>query len=195
MAKKVEYNRLKCIGNGNCVASAPSYFQLNENGSKAILKNSKEKDDVFVSTIEENKLNDVIEAAKQCPVNAIKIYDDETDEDIVSVNIKKDKVEEIEAKYDDLKEFEMDKKGYFLIRINKEKKRVEVGHCGELNKVDVMVYGSNPLEIYMTIIKKGLVENMGHAAYLGREIQKACTALKHNLEYVQDDELKIEKYK
>src|SRR3989344_3716203 len=174
MAKKVEYNRLKCIGNGNCVASAPYYFQLNEDGSKAVLKNSKEKDDIFVSTIEKNKLNDVIEAAKQCPVNAIRVYDDE---------------------YDDLKEFEMDKKGYFLIRINKEKKRVEVGHCGELNKVDVMVYGSNPLEIYMTIIKKGLVENMGHAAYLGREIQKACTALKHNLEYVQDDELKIEKYK
>ena len=30
MVKKVEYNKGKCIGNGNCVASAPSYFQLNE---------------------------------------------------------------------------------------------------------------------------------------------------------------------
>jgi len=40
-------------------------------------------------------------------------------------------------------------------------------------------------------LKKNLVENMGHAAYLGREIEKACLALKNNLEYVQDDELKL----
>ncbi len=189
---KVEYNKNKCIGQGNCVAASPYYFQIEDN--KAILNRStKKENEIFIADIKEDKLNDVTEAAKQCPVNAIRVYDDETNEDIVSIDIKKDQVEEIKAEYNDLKEFVMDKKGYFLIRINKEKQRVEVGHCGELNKIDVMVYGNNPLEIYMTIIKKGLIENMGHAAYLGREIQKAYTALKNNLEYIQDDELEISK--
>ena len=186
---KVEYNKNKCIGQGNCVAASPFYFNLDE-FNKAILNHSVKKDnDIFVADIREDKLNDVIEAAKSCPVNAIRVFNE--NEDIVSVDVKTDKVEEIKAKYDDLQEFVMDKKGYFLIRINKETKRVEVGHCSNLNKVDIMVYGNNSLEIYMTIIKKGLVENMGHAAYLGREIEKACLALKNNLEYVQDDELDL----
>src|SRR3989338_10253060 len=186
---KVEYNKNKCIGQGNCVAASPFYFSLDE-FNKAILNHPiKEDNDIFVADIKEDKLSDVIEAGKSCPVNAIRVFDEK--EDIVSVDVKTDKVEEIKAEYDDLKEFVMDKKGYFLIRVNKEKQRVEVAHCSEINKIDVMVYGTNPLEIYMTIIKKDLIENMGHAAYLGREIQKACTALKHNLEYVQDDELKI----
>ena len=147
------------------------------------------ENDIFIAEIREDKLNDVIEAAKQCPVNAIRVFDEK--EDIVGIDIKTDKVQEIKAEYNDLKEFVMDKKGYFLVRINKEKKRVEVGHCSSLNKVDVMDYGTISIEIYMTIIKKGLVENMGHAAYLGREIEKARLALKNNLEYVQDDELKV----
>jgi len=188
MAKKVEYNKHKCIGQGNCISTAPSYFGLNEEENKAVLKDSEENEGIFTKIIEENKLDDVIEAAKQCPVNAIRVYDDETDEDIVPTEVKQENVEEIKAEYNDLKEFKMDPKGYFLIRINKEKQRVEVAHCSEINKIDVMVYGTETLEIYMTIIKKGLVEKMGHAAYLGREIQ---TALKNDLEYVQDDELKI----
>ena len=189
MMAKVEYNKNKCIGRGNCVATSPFYFSLDE-FNKAVLNHSIKKDnDIFIADIKENRLSDVIEAAKSCPVNAIRVFDEK--EDIVSVHVKTDKVEEIKAEYNDIKEFAMDKKGYFLIRVNKEKKRVEVGHCGSLNKVDVMVYGTVPIEIYMTIIKKGLVENMGHAAYLGREIEKACLALKNNLNYVQDDELEL----
>ena len=38
-------------------------------------------------------------------------------------------------------------------------------------------------------IVKNLNIRMDHAAYLGRELQKAYIALKNNLEYVQDDEL------
>ena len=33
---------------------------------------------------------------------------------------------------------------------------------------------------------------MEHAAYLGKELEKAYLALKHDLEYVQDEELNLE---
>lgn len=186
---KVEYDKGKCIGIGSCEAIAPENFKVED--GKADLLNSKDQGkDIFTSEVSKEKKELLIEAAKNCPVNAIRIID-ESGKDLVSIDIKTDQIQEIKAEHDDLKEFKMDPKGYFLIKVNKEKNRVEVGHCGELNKVDIMVYGNKPIDIYMTIIKKGLVEEMGHAAYLGREIQKACIALKKNLKYVQDDELEL----
>lgn len=188
---KVEYDKGKCIGAGACEIAAPDNFKVKD--GKAELANGPFEicHDKFVGDVTEDEKEAMIEATKNCPVNAIRIYDDKTKEDLVSVDVKSDDVEEVKAEYDDMKEFTMDPKGYFLIKVNKEKNRVEVGHCGELNKVDVMVYGDKPIDIYMTIIKKGLVADMGHAAYLGREIQKACIALKNNLKYVQDDELEL----
>ena len=124
-----------------------------------------------------------------CPVNAIRIIKD--GKDVVKTEVGVGRMKEVKAEYDDLKEFKMDSKGYFLIRVNKEKKRVEAGHCKDKNEVDLMVYGDKSIDIYMTIIKLGLVNEMGHAAYLGREIEKACLALKNGLKYVQDDDLEL----
>ena len=187
---KVEYDKGKCIGAGSCEAAAPDHFKV-EDGKAELSDSDNQGNDIFIATVSEDSKKSIIEAAKNCPVNAIRVYDDETGEDIVRIDVKSENIEEIKAEYEDMKEFKMDSKGYFLIRVNKDKKRVEVGHCGELNEVDVMVYGDKPIDVYMTIIKRGLVSEMGHAAYLGREIQKACIALKHNLKYVQDDELEF----
>lgn len=95
------------------------------------------------------------------------------------------------AHYDDRKEFMLDQKGYFLIRINPTEKTIEVGLCRELNKIAVRVVGKKPLEIYQMIIKKGLLSRLDHAAYLGRELQKAYIALQKGIPYVQDDELEL----
>lgn len=88
-----------------------------------------------------------------------------------------------------MKEFVLDPQGYFLIRIDKEKKLIEIAHCGKRNTVEVIVRGKKPIEIYQTAIKQGLITRMDHAAYLGRELQKAYIALQLGLEYIQDDEL------
>ena len=54
------------------------------------------------------------------------------------------------------------------------------------------VNGKKPIDIYQTIINKESLDiRKDHAAYLGRELQKAYIALKHDLEYVQDDELEF----
>ena len=50
------------------------------------------------------------------------------------------------------------------------------------------------MDIYQTMInKEKLPIRKDHAAYLGRELQKAYIALKNNLEYVQDEELDLNK--
>ena len=102
-----------------------------------------------------------------------------------------EKFKEVDASYDESKEFALDPKGYFLIRVNNEAKKIEVGFCEKGNVMEIKISGSTPLEIYQTAIKHGLITRLDHAAYLGSELQKAFIALKKNIEYVQDDELNI----
>ncbi len=101
-------------------------------------------------------------------------------------------METIEGKYDDLKDWVMDPKGYFLVRVNKEKKRIEAGLCKSMNKIILMVHGTRAADVYFTLIQKGCISRLDHAAYLGKELYKAELALKNNLDYVQDEELKIQ---
>ncbi len=61
---KVRVDKELCIGIGNCVAVAPTVFELNEE-NKANVLNSNSVDD---STI--------LEAAESCPQNAIIVEDD-----------------------------------------------------------------------------------------------------------------------
>ena len=101
-------------------------------------------------------------------------------------------LKELKAEYDDSKEFTLDPLGYFLIRINKEKKEIEAGFCKTPNIISILVKGTSPLEIYQTIINKVKLDiRKDHCAYLGRELQKAFLALKLNLDYIQDEELNL----
>jgi len=79
--------------------------------------------------------------------------------------------------------FQLDPKGYFLIRIKDG--FIEVGHCIKDNKVETLVKGKEPEEIMYKVIDLGLVSLLDHAAYLGKELQKAKCCLKNNKEYVQ----------
>jgi tetrahydromethanopterin S-methyltransferase subunit A len=97
----------------------------------------------------------------------------------------------IDGKYDDLKDWVYDTKGYFLIRVNKEKERIEAGYCKQKNKVLKVVYGTRASDIYYTLAQLYLVSRLDHASYLGKELTKAELALKNGLEYVQDEELQL----
>ncbi len=104
--------------------------------------------------------------------------------------IKKD-AEIIEGGFDKYKDWVKDPKGYFLIRLNKEEKVIELGFCKEKNIIEVVIKGKIPQEIYYTAIKKDLLSRTEHAAYLGKELEKAYLALKYDLDYVQDEELDL----
>ncbi len=94
------------------------------------------------------------------------------------------KAEAVEAKETP---FQLDEKGYFLIRLKDG--YIELGHCTETNVVTTLIKGKKPKAIYETAITKGLIQKQEHAAYLGKELQKAYIALTKNLIYVQDEEL------
>ena len=190
---RIEYNQRKCIGAQKCVEIAPEYFSFD--GEKAFLQLASVSEKEGIHTLHfaasPTKLKMFVQAAESCPVNAIKIIDADEQKVLVDTEVilDKEKIQRFSASYDDLKEFVMDPVGYFLIRIDPLKKVIEVGLCRELNKVAVTVTGKKPLEIYQTIIKCGLLSRLDHAAYLGRELQKAYIALQKGIPYVQDDEL------
>lgn len=96
---------------------------------------------------------------------------------------------EIVGEYDDMKDITLDPAGYFLIRIDKDTKNIEVAFCKKPGEICLKVVGKRPQEIYKTVIDRGLTSLPEHLAYLGKECQKAKDALTFGKEYVQDDEL------
>ena len=109
-------------------------------------------------------------------------------------NIKKS----ISAKYDRIHDWKMDPKGYFLIRIDKESNLIRVGYCifvklgqDPIHDMIAEVTGKTAIEIVNTLIKEGYISTLQHSADMGIELHKAQLALKYNLEYIQDKDIKI----
>ena len=99
--------------------------------------------------------------------------------------------EVIEAGYDPIREWQQDKKGYFLIRVNPEKKQIEVGFVSNKHIITKEIIGHYAIELYHTIVRKKLLTRLEHAAYLGKELYKAELALKYGKRYVQEFPLKF----
>ncbi|MBT3395410.1 DUF4346 domain-containing protein [archaeon] len=101
--------------------------------------------------------------------------------------VQKENIKEvIIAKYDPMKDWQQDKKGYFLIRLERKNKEIEVGFVSNKHIITKIIRGKNSEEIYNTIIKNKMISNMSHAAYLGKELYKAELALRYGKKYVQD---------
>ncbi len=193
---KIEYHKGKCIGAFNCTNIAPAFFK--EQGTKADLLGAITEKGYQTLDVEcdNETAAQIIEAAEKCPANVINVIDKTANQKVVDTTIKiKEDIREIKAEYDDRKEFVLDEKGYFLIRIVPEKKMIEIGFCGKRNTIEVKVHGKTPIEIYQTVLKEKIIDRADHAAYLGRELQKAYTALQLGIPYVQDDELDLEHLK
>ncbi len=105
-------------------------------------------------------------------------------------------VEEIEAEENEKMNF--DESGFFVIMV---KDQIVVEHylnvqkegdleveTGELNKI---VKGKTAKAVCDTLAREKLVSRLDHAAYLGRELQKAEIALEHGLEYEQCEPLDL----
>ena len=114
--------------------------------------------------------------------------------------IKNNIKESINAKYDRIKDWVMDPKGYFLIKIDKNSKLIRVGYCkisnnnmNEDHEMICEVIGKTAIEIVNTLINEGFISSLQHAADMGIELNKAEIAMKNDLEYVQDKDIVINK--
>ena len=104
----------------------------------------------------------------------------------------------ISARYDKIKDWVMDPKGYFLISVDKEKKLLRVGYCKfsklenpPVNDLVAEITGKTAIEIANTLIRENYISSLQHAADMGIELNKAELALKYNLNYIQDKDLKL----
>ena len=84
------------------------------------------------------------------------------------------------------REFKLDPKGFFKIFVDKSE-IVAVLYAGRDPKI--VIRGKTAEEICDEIIKRGLIDEIEHAAYLGRELQKAEIALKTGRSYLQEKKL------
>lgn len=91
-----------------------------------------------------------------------------------------------------ISEWSQDPKGYFTVKVNHEKTEIEVVHHDNSGNVLGTVVGRNAEDIYHQIINSmGLITRLDHAAYLGRELGKAETALFSKADYEQETGLVI----
>ena len=129
---------------------------------------------------------------KQAPWKITKLYKAD------GIKLTKKLKKKIKAKYHKIKDWVMDPKGYFLIAIDSKKKVIKVGYCTfkklgnePINDMVSIVSGKTAIEIVNTLIKNKYISSLQHAADMGIELCKAELALKYNLNYVQDADLRI----
>jgi len=120
--------------------------------------------------------------------------------------MKVEEIKSIEAYHDEAKDVALDPKGFFIILLDRENGEIVVEHytaewdeeamknysgnwraCMKSQKLNKVIRGKNAAEISHTIVREGLVSRLEHAAYIGRELQKAEKSLRENLPYEQDD--------
>ena len=104
----------------------------------------------------------------------------------------------ITARYDKIKDWVMDPKGYFLIDVDKEKNLLRVGYCkitkqgnSSINDMVAEINGKTAIEILNTLINEEYISSLQHAGDMGIELCKAELALKYDLKYTQDKDLVI----
>ena len=115
-------------------------------------------------------------------------------------NINKKVKKRLIAKYHKIKDWKMDPKGYFLIRVDKKKKIIQIGYCkftrlgnSPINDMVAIVKGKTAIEIVNTLIREKFISTLQHAADMGIELHKAELSLKYGFKYVQDKDLEIKK--
>ena len=77
---KIIHYRDDCIGCHACVDNAPDNWEMSEEDGKSNLKRSVCKKGTFIAEISDVEVEKNIDAARDCPVNIIRVMDDDGNE-------------------------------------------------------------------------------------------------------------------
>ncbi len=80
----------------------------------------------------------------------------------------------------------LDPSGFFIIYPKKEEGKIYLEHYFKDGTLNETIYGEDPVLIASTAIERGLVSRLDHAAYLGRELEKAFLSMCYGFQYTQD---------
>jgi tetrahydromethanopterin S-methyltransferase subunit A len=80
----------------------------------------------------------------------------------------------------------LDRAGFFIVHPKPEADWLMVEHYRNSGEPTCVIEGRDPAKICAEIIERGLVSQLDHAAYLGREIERAKLSMQVNFNFRQD---------
>ncbi|MCL5074230.1 MAG: DUF4346 domain-containing protein [Chloroflexi bacterium] len=80
----------------------------------------------------------------------------------------------------------LDKVGFFIVYVDRARDIIILEHYQMGGKLNLVLEGNDAASLYSTAIEHGLVGQLDHAAYLGKELARAELSLKLGFKYVQD---------
>lgn len=80
----------------------------------------------------------------------------------------------------------LDKAGYFVIIPQPDKGIILVEHYDYHDRLQHIIEGEDARSLCHTVVELGLVTQLDHAAYLGRELMRAELSLRYGLPFTQD---------
>ena len=84
------------------------------------------------------------------------------------------------------KSLRLDKAGFFIIIPQRDRGQITCEHYENSGRLAHVITGNQAARIASTAIERGLLTQLDHAAYLGRELAKAEAAIKGGTQYEQD---------
>jgi tetrahydromethanopterin S-methyltransferase subunit A len=94
------------------------------------------------------------------------------------------KIEKIQAQPP--KRLVLDPSGFFIIYPKKEEGKIYLEHYTKDGTLNQIIFGEDPILIASTAIQRNLISRLDHAAYLGRELEKAYLSMRYGFQYIQD---------
>lgn len=74
---RIEFDRDTCTGMYQCTAEWDAFVENREKGKADLQESEEVEEDIFVREVPEDVKFDAEMAARVCPVDAIKVYDDD----------------------------------------------------------------------------------------------------------------------